>query len=263
MKSRQGIVAGYNAQAVVSPLAADVAQVTGLLITAAEVVTDPEDHEQLVPMLEQAEEMTGKRAEVSLADGGFHSGANLAACAERGQQVLMPESQEQALKQPYHKERFSHDAATDTYICPQGQRLRFVGIKQRTRAAAPVRIYRGSGAICRRCPAFGQCTKDRRQGRALEIGPYEALLRSHRRLMATDEAKARYRQRQEVVEPVFGILKDQQGGRRFLLRGVVQVAAEWRLLATAFNLRTLWRVWKARKGSKPWEPRILAGAIGT
>ena len=45
---------------------------------------------------------------------------------------------------------------------------------------------------------------------------------------------------------VFGIIKEQQGARRFLLRGLANVAAEWTMLATAFNLRTLWRVWRSR-----------------
>ena len=66
-----------------------------------------------------------------------------------------------------------------------------------------------------------------------------------------------------MVEPVFGIIKEQQGGRRFLLRGLTNVAAEWTVLATAFNLRTLWRVWglpHIRLGTwavavpSPWPP---------
>ena len=39
-----------------------------------------------------------------------------------------------------------------------------------------------------------------------------------------------------VVPPVFGIIKEQQAGRRFLLRGLANVAAEWTVLATAFSL---------------------------
>ncbi len=61
--------------------------------------------------------------------------------------------------------------------------------------------------------------------------------------METDEAKAVYKLRKVLVEPAFGILKEQQGGRRFLLRGLAKVRAEWGLLATAFNLLILWRVW--------------------
>ena len=65
--------------------------------------------------------------------------------------------------------------------------------------------------------------------------------------MATDEARSAFKKRKQLVEPVFGIIKEQQGVRRFLLRGVGNVTAEWTLLATAFNLRTLWRVWRTRQ----------------
>ena len=41
------------------------------------------------------------------------------------------------------------------------------------------------------------------------------------------------------MEPVFGIIKEQMGVRRFLLRSLANVAAEWTALATAFNLRTV------------------------
>ena len=64
--------------------------------------------------------------------------------------------------------------------------------------------------------------------------------------MSTDAAKEAYKLRMQLVEPVFGIIKEQQGARRFLLRGLVNVAAEWVVLATTFNLRTLWRVWRSR-----------------
>ena len=44
------------------------------------------------------------------------------------------------------------------------------------------------------------------------------------------------------------------GARRFLLRGLANVRAEFVLLATAFNLRTLWRVWTVWQ-DPPLSPR--------
>jgi hypothetical protein len=52
------------------------------------------------------------------------------------------------------------------------------------------------------------------------------------------------RRRKALPEPVFGILKEQQAARKFLLRGLSNVKAEAKLLATAFNLRTLCRKWR-------------------
>jgi transposase len=246
MKSRQGIVVGYNAQAVGSPLVPEKAGGTGMLITAAEVVTEASDHGQTIPMLEAAEQATGRRAEVSLLDGGYHSGKNLAACEEAKRKVLMPESQVWALQKEYHKDHFGHDALKDSYTCPKGQELRFSGIKKR-KGKPEMRVYRATAAVCLKCPAFGECTKDKHQGRAIEIGPYEAELRRHRALMAEEGSKKLYRRRQGIIEPVFGIMKELQGARRFLLRGLDNVRAEWSLLVAAFNLKTLYRVWQRQE----------------
>lgn len=63
------------------------------------------------------------------------------------------------------------------------------------------------------------------------------------RAMATRLARAgrrsRYRLRKQVVEPVFGQIKECLGFRRFLLRGLACVSAEWSLVCTAHNLRKL------------------------
>ena len=243
MDTRQGIAMAYNGQAMVSPVTAD-GKVAGMLITAADVVSETTDQSQLGPMMEQAEETTGFRAETTLADAGYHSGSNLEECARRGRQVAMPESQERALGSPYHKDRFAYDEASDRYRCPEGQWLRFTGTKlsHETR----VRYYRSSGAVCQACPAFGVCTKNKRHGRGLEIGPHDAVLRAHRVWMSTEEAKRALSQRKQLVEPVFGIIKEQQHAQKFLSRGLSNVAAEWTLLATAFNLRTLWRLQSAK-----------------
>ena len=125
----------------------------------------------------------------------------------------------------------------------QGQPLKFVRIQHTN--GVPLRLYRASGVVCQVCPAFGVCTRAKEIGRSLAIGPHDAVLRRHRAWMSTSAAREAYKLRKQLVEPVFGIIKEQQGARRFLLRGLVNVAAEWTMLATAFNLRTLWRVWRS------------------
>ena len=79
------------------------------------------------------------------------------------------------------------------------------------------------------------------------MGPHEETLLHHRALMATGEARAASRRRGQLIEPVFGIIKEQMGLRRFALRGLTNVAAEWTTMVTAFNLRTFWRVWKIQQ----------------
>ena len=50
-----------------------------------------------------------------------------------------------------------------------------------------------------------------------------------------------YRLRKQVVEPVFGQIKQAMGFRQFLFRGLAKVQAEWNLVCTAHNLLKLAR----------------------
>jgi len=71
--------------------------------------------------------------------------------------------------------------------------------------------------------------------------------------MATVEAKKVYSRRKELIEPSFGIIKEPMGVRRFLMRGWNNVRAEAKMLGIAFNLRTLysvWRLWSTEKRIK-------------
>lgn len=51
--------------------------------------------------------------------------------------------------------------------------------------------------------------------------------------------RSRYRFRKQVVEPVFGQIKQARGFRQFLLRGLDKVRGEWAMLCTAHNLLKL------------------------
>ena len=103
-------------------------------------------------------------------------------------------------------------------------------------------MYQGAKPVCQACPVVAACITNGSRRRSLVIGPYDTALRRHRAWMAINATQSALKMRKQLVEPVFGIIKEQQGLRRFLLRGVGNVASEWTLLATAFNLRTLWRV---------------------
>ena len=59
--------------------------------------------------------------------------------------------------------------------------------------------------------------------------------------LKTAAGQAVYKWRKAIVEPVFGQTKDARGFRRFSLRGVAKVEAEWDLIALTHNLLKLWR----------------------
>jgi Transposase DDE domain len=51
--------------------------------------------------------------------------------------------------------------------------------------------------------------------------------------------RSRYRLRKQIVEPVFGQIKQARGFRQFLLRGMEKVRAEWAMICIAHNLTKL------------------------
>jgi len=69
-------------------------------------------------------------------------------------------------------------------------------------------------------------------------GPRAKAMRE--RLRDKEERK-KYRKRAGMVEPVFGITKEQKRFRRFSLRGIEKVQAEWSLACAAFNLWKMFR----------------------
>jgi len=67
------------------------------------------------------------------------------------------------------------------------------------------------------------------------------LTRAMREKLKRAGWRSRYRLRKQIVEPVFGQIKQARGFRQFRLRGIEKVKAEWALICTAHNLTKLAR----------------------
>jgi transposase len=77
---------------------------------------------------------------------------------------------------------------------------------------------------------------DRTAGRILKRKP---LMQAMADTIRRDGRRSRYRLRKQVVEPVFGQIKQARGFRQFLMRGLAKTRAEWAMLCTAHNLLKL------------------------
>ena len=62
-----------------------------------------------------------------------------------------------------------------------------------------------------------------------------------RRKLSTVKGKKVYAKRKEVVEPVFGQIKEGRGLRQFLMRGVEKVSPEWDIWCLTHNVLKLFR----------------------
>jgi len=70
--------------------------------------------------------------------------------------------------------------------------------------------------------------------------PSDPHLLAMRQKLRTAEGQRRYRKRKTIVEPVFGVLKEQRGMRKFQLRGLEKVNTEWIWAVLAYNLGRLY-----------------------
>jgi transposase len=159
MRSSQGFIAGYNAQAAVDA--------HRQVIVAQTLTNNGSDMHQMKPLVEQIREHLRRQTREISADSGYCSELNLKGLVNRH--------------------------------------------------------IRGYIATDRQ-------DKDKKVGK---------LVQRMRERLGKGARRSRYRLRKQVVEPVFGQIKQARGFRQFLLRGKEKVAAEWSLVCTAHNLLKL------------------------
>lgn len=236
-RSGGGHLTGYNAQAVAVRTGSGEDE-GALMLVAAEVTQNQVDSGELPAMIDAARE--SGEADMTVADAGYFAADSLAAMGERGMPIVMPEPRPFE-DHPFHWRHFRYDASRDEYTCPEGERLVFRQVKYTRRT--PARLYGAEPEVCRACRQFGICTTSEYHGRTITVSEQSRALEAHRRWMRSRQAEDALRKRPALIEPVFAVIKERQAGRRFLLRGLEAVRAEWSLLATAFNLRALARHW--------------------
>jgi transposase len=84
----------------------------------------------------------------------------------------------------------------------------------------------------------GAAARNAGQPRQMANHPLAQRMRAE---LATAAGRALYRMRQAIVEPVIGYIKDARGFRRFALRRLSRVRAEWRIICMTHNLLKLFR----------------------
>ena len=80
---------------------------------------------------------------------------------------------------------------------------------------------------------------------AMESTAEAGLMEQMKQKLKTQAGQDLYRMRKAIVEPVFGQIKEWRGFRRFLLRGLQKVRAEWKLICLTHNLLKLFRSGRA------------------
>jgi hypothetical protein len=224
MLTRQGFQPAYNVQTAVDTASG--------LIVAQQVTSEKNDSQCLLPMAQAAQKAVGQPEQTMhvVADAGYGSGAQAAACEQAGIVTHVPAQTVMNHGNPglFERSRFEYQEQSDTYLCPAGHTL--ARHHQNHRSV----VYEAKREQCALCPLKSQCTRAPRR-----------IIKRHLHQAALERMQQRVtpelmRLRRCHAEHPFSCLKYRiLGSGRFLLRGLKGAATEIAVAVLVYNLKRM------------------------
>ncbi len=212
------------------------------IIVGQHLSQNANDKQELKLALEQVEEATGEQPDKLSADNGYMSGDNLEVLGEspvdvyiatdkgeKKNKVRLEESDRKLVKAD-----FDFNETENTFTCPGEQILE---MKRESKSGA--RIYQGDAETCANCEYQPRCCNSKNgSARSITCDDKEPLRQQMNSKMESADAKAVYKKRKVIVEPVFGQIKN-SGFRGFSVRGKEKVAGEFSLVCSVHNIKKI------------------------
>jgi transposase len=205
---------------------------------------NPTDTLTLKSHLEQFKNLYNKYPEVLTADAGYGSEENYKILEDKNIEAYVKynlfekDHKKGNSKSSFYPENMHYDNETDSYQCPQGQKLIRTGTRKRVTENGHEQqyaIYQAND--CNDCPLKLQCSKNEDR-KTFEVNHQLNKYKIKASALLNSESGLYHRSRRPVdVEPVFANLKHNKGFKRFNLRGLRKVEIETGLLALAHNLK--------------------------
>ncbi len=172
-----------------------------------------------------------------LADAGYNNGAEIAYTERLGvRPFVAPRRNHQQSNPGFRKSDFAYNKISDTYTCPAGEKLEFLLSFKRGSNKRPYNVRRYATLNCAVCTLRDQCTTSK-QGRFIERPAHSEIVERHNRRV--QKHRLYYRQRQAIVEHVFGTWKRHWGLTHAHLKSKRKVLAEYNITALLYNLQRL------------------------
>jgi hypothetical protein len=175
----------------------------------------------------------------AIADKGYHTGEEIQRCDEHNiTTYVSPRESSTNNDELYPIDKFIYDKSTDTYTCPAGCMLTTKGKwykhSDSRKGRFSYKFKRYTTGKCKACIKRQYCTGGKQNGRAIDRSEYaEALEANTERVEQNPEY---YRQRQQIIEHIFGTLKRQRGFTYTLVKGRENVLGEVGLMFIGYNL---------------------------
>ena len=245
MKNGQ-LKSGYNIQI----------GVEGEYIVGVDVSSERSDQLTLIPFLDKLEKDLPKKFENVIADAGYESEENYMYLSKHNQKsYIKPQNYEKSKSKKFKediskRENMAYNIEEDYYICAYGKKLVPVSSKFKTSKSgynSIVTIYESES--CDECPYKNKCTKAKGNKRLHVSKDFIKKRKESLNNITTPEGKLLRVNRSIQVEGAFGVLKQDYGFRRFLLRGKKNIKTEFMLLSFGYNIQKLFNKGiKNRKG---------------
>ena len=219
-------------------------------ITNFGIYQRPTDTLTMISYLESFKARYGMQSEEIVADSGYGSEENYEYMFSNGMtpyvkyNMFHVEQRRGYRNNPFRVSNLFYNPDDDFYVCPKGQKLKFIRQEKRYTASGyqqTVSVYRA--CRCEGCPLRGQCHKSKRD-RQIEVNHTLADYKARARELLTSEQGIKHRSNRPIEpEAVFGQIKECGRFRRLRLKGLTGAKIDFGLKALAHNLRKLAKAW--------------------
>lgn len=214
------------------------------IIVGEHLSQNANDKKEVEPAIEDIRETMGMLPEKMSLDNGYFSGPNLDGLEQAGVDAYVATGREdkkddrpvEDCNREIKKPDFEYDDERDCFTCPGGQTLE---LKQKGKDGK--RVYQAAREACEKCAYRERCCKSEKgEPRTINTDDKEPLRRKMNEKMEQESSKKVYKKRKEIVEPVFGQIKN-GGFRGFLVRGYRKVSGEFSLVCAVHNFKKIAR----------------------
>jgi transposase len=210
------------------------------IIVGQHLTQNENDKKEVKPALEQIQQTTGDLPEKMSLDNGYSSAANLEeldkqqidAYVATGRGEKTDQRSIDDCNREIKKADFVYDPEGDCFVCPDGHTLRL-----KHKCEDGKKTYQASKDDCDKCPYQRRCCKSQKgEPRTITTDDQEPLRQKMVEKMQQETSKQIYKKRKQIVEPVFGQIKN-SGFRQFHLRGFKRASGEFSLVCAVHNIK--------------------------
>ena len=220
--------------------------VEGEYIVGVDVSNERSDQLTFIPFLDKLEKNLSKKYNSVTADAGYESEENYMHLESNNQEAyIKPATYEKSKTKKFKsdiskRENMIFNVEDNYYICSAGKRLFYKGEQKKKSASG----YESSKSIyecedCSKCEYKSRCTRAK-GNKQLHVARNFIRLREKSLENITSEKGIILRMNRSIqVEGAFGVIKQDYGFRRFLMRGMSKVRTEFLLMAFGYNVNKL------------------------